>query len=102
MENQIATTILEQLGGNRFIAMTGSKHFIALDDGLRMNLSRNKTTANRLEIILTPGDDYTMRFYQMVKKGFDYEVKEVKKIDMVYFDNLQTVFTNVTGMHTSL
>jgi hypothetical protein len=100
MDNrEIAKTILDQLGGNKFIAMTGSKHFIALDDGLRMNLSRNKTIANRLEITLTPDDDYTMRFYQLVKKSFDYQVKEVKRLDVVYFDNLQTVFTEVTGLY---
>jgi hypothetical protein len=101
MDNkEIAKTILDQLGGNKFIAMTGSKHFTVLDDGLRMNLSRNKTIANRLEITLTPDDDYTMRFYQLVKKGFDYQVKEIKKLDMVYFDNLPDVFTEVTGLYT--
>lgn len=47
----VAKTILEQLGGGKFIAMTGSKDFIDLGNGLRMNLARNKTSANRLEII---------------------------------------------------
>lgn len=47
----VAKTILEQLGSGKFIAMTGSKEFIDLGNGLRMNLARNKTSANRLEII---------------------------------------------------
>lgn len=39
----VAKTILEQLGGGKFIAMTGSREFIDLGNGLRMNLARNKT-----------------------------------------------------------
>lgn len=34
----VAKTILEQLGSGKFIAMTGSKDFIDLGNGLRMNL----------------------------------------------------------------
>ena len=46
----IAATILQQIGGKRFAAMTGSRDFMDLGDGVRMNLSRNKTSANRLTI----------------------------------------------------
>lgn len=61
----VAKTILQQIGGGRFIAMTGSKNFIDLGNGLRMNLARNKTSANRLEIILDKGTDtYRMKFYR--------------------------------------
>ena len=49
--NMIAKTILEQIGGRRFAAMTGSKDFIDMGNGLRMGLARNKTSANRLDII---------------------------------------------------
>ena len=38
MDNEIAKTILLQLGGLRFIAMTGSRDFINLGNGLRMSL----------------------------------------------------------------
>ena len=41
----IAKTILEQIGGRRFAAMTGSKDFTDMGNGLRMSLARNKTTA---------------------------------------------------------
>lgn len=33
----IAKTILEQIGGRRFAAMTGSKDFIDMGNGLRMS-----------------------------------------------------------------
>ena len=60
----IAKTILEQIGGRRFAAMTGSKDFTDMGNGLRMSLARNKTSANRLDIIYDGGADlYNMRFY---------------------------------------
>ncbi len=48
----IAQTILQQIGGRRFTAMTGSRDFIDMGNGLRMSLARNKTSANRLDITL--------------------------------------------------
>ena len=53
----IAKTIFEQIGGRRFAAMTGSKDFIDMGNGLRMSLARNKTSANRLDIIYGAGTD---------------------------------------------
>jgi len=49
--NMIAQTILQQIGGKRFTAMTGSRDYINMGNGLRMSLARNKTSANRLDII---------------------------------------------------
>ena len=51
----IAKTILQQIGGKRFTAMTGSRDFIDMGNGLRMSLARNKTSANRLDIIYDAG-----------------------------------------------
>lgn len=61
MDNLIAKTILQQIGGRRFVAMTGSHDFINLGNGLRMSLSlsRNKTSANRLEISMTKAQTST-------------------------------------------
>ena len=53
----IAKTILQQIGGRRFVAMTGSKDFTDMGNGLRMSLARNKTSANRLDIIYDAGLD---------------------------------------------
>ena len=38
----IAQTILQQIGGKRFTAMTGSRDYINMGNGLRMSLARNK------------------------------------------------------------
>ena len=98
MDNLIAKTILQQIGGHRFAAMTGSH-----DNGLRMSLSRNKTSANRLEIIYDEGADlYNVRFYRqsMNHKTFEVTTKDIEKIEGVYCDMLEEIFTDVTGLYT--
>ncbi len=103
MDNQVAKIILQQIGGRRFVAMTGSHDFINLGNGLRMSLSRNKTSANRLEIIYDSGADlYNVRFYRQSinHKTFEVKTKDIKKIDGVYCDMLEDIFTDVTGLYT--
>ena len=67
-----------------------------------MNLARNKTQANRLEIVLDEGTDtYIMKFYrQVITKDLEVKVTEVANYDMVYFDMLEDIFTSVTGLYT--
>lgn len=74
-----AKTILQQIGGQRFIAMTGSKKLHDMGNGLRMSLSRNMTQANRLEITIDRSTDtYNMRFYkQTVTKLLEVKVKDI-------------------------
>ena len=103
MDNQVAKIILQQIGGSRFLTMTGSRDLINLGNGLRMSLSRNKTSANRLEIIYDEGADlYNLRFYRQSfsKKTFEVKTKDIKKIDGVYCDMLEDIFTDVTGLYT--
>ena len=103
MDNLIAKTILQQIGGHRFAVMTESRDFINLGNGLRMSLSRNKTSANRLEIIYDEGADlYNVRFYRqsMNRKTFEVTAKDIKKIEGVYCDMLEDIFTDVTGLYT--
>ena len=72
----IAKTILQQIGGRRFTAMTGSRDFIDMGNGLRMSLTRNKTSANRLDIIYDAGADlYNMRFYRRTFSKKDFRVQ---------------------------
>jgi hypothetical protein len=98
--NQIAQTILAQLGGHKFIAMTGSRQFMAFKDGLRFNLFRNTSSANRCHITLRADDTYHVHFYKLNKKTF--AIKNVTEHQGVYCDQLQDVFTTVTGLYTSL
>ncbi len=99
----IAKTILQQIGGRRFVAMTGSKGFTDMGNGLRMSLARNKTSANRLDIIYDAGTDlYNMRFYRKTfsKKTFESKAKDIETHEGIFFDMLEEVFTQVTGLYT--
>ena len=92
----IAQTILQQIGGRRFTAMTGSRDFIDMGNGLRMSLARNKTSANRLDIIYDEGADlYNMRFYRRT-----FSKKDIAIHEGIYFDMLEEMFTMVTGLYT--
>lgn len=107
-----ASEILRQLGGRRFVAMTGAKNFLFSDITatcpniwLRMDLTTNKSGANRLKITLKDDDTYTMYFYRQTiktKGGIDCVVSKEQKFEGVYCDQLQEIFTNVTGLYTSL
>ena len=92
----IAQTIFEQLGGGRFVVMTGARAFVSTGKGLRFRLPCRK--ANVVEITLTPSDEYDMRF-SLVRAE---TVKVVQEYNGVYFDQLQSLFTSVTGLYTKL
>lgn len=106
----VAKTILEQLGGNKFIVMTGSKNFIGDNKSLTMSLARNASSANRLKITLTSMDDYNMEFYRFTGSRFNSKTmtfsepkhKTIKEYKGVFCDQLQELFTEVTGMYTRL
>ena len=94
---------MEQIGGKRFAVMTGSRDFVDMGNGLRMSLARNKTSANRLDIIYDAGTDlYNMRFYRKTfsKKTFESKSKDVEVHEGIFFDMLEEVFTQVTGLYT--
>jgi len=96
---QIAQEIFRQLGGNRFAVMTGSKNFAFDGAALQMQLAKNKSTARYLKITLELDDTYTLTFSRMDR---NYNVINVATFDHVYADMLQDVFTNYTGLYTSL
>jgi len=101
---EIPEIILHQLGGMRFVKMTGKKNFLSHDKWLRMDLPRNKSGANRLKITLKPDDTYTMEFYnqRLNRKTMDPIIKEIDILDWIYADQMTNVFTDVTGLHTRL
>lgn len=94
----IATTIYNQLGGNRFTRMTGSKNFVGDTNSLTMKLSRNKIHAQWLKITLTVMDDYTMEFIKLNKK--DGMPVTIRLVEGVYCDQLEEIFTEATGLYT--
>jgi hypothetical protein len=99
-DKQWAGEILKQLGGNRFIAMTGAKNF-ARDDATKtvgFQIGRNAKSVNVVKIRLNSMDTYDMYFLR-ARMG---ELKEVSKAEGIYNDQLQEIFTEHTGMYTSL
>lgn len=100
--SNVAETILNQLGGNKFIVMTGSKNFLNIGNGLRMKLSRNKSKAQYLKIELTGSDLYNMTFFSAKTTDSDIVLTTKEKIEGVYFDQMNRIFEQVTGLYTSL
>ena len=99
MENKlIAGTILKQLGGNKFIAMTGAKNLMAIDNGMCCKIGRNSKNVNYLRVKLNSLDTYDMEFINI--RSHKLTVKSEAK--GVYCDMLQEVFTSHTGMNTRL
>ena len=104
MNQEIAATILNQLGGRRFVMMTGAKDFIITKNELSFKIGRNCNSINRILISLDPSDTYTMKFCcdRLSKKTFEFSRKIVNEISDVYCDMLQPVFTQYTGLETKM
>jgi hypothetical protein len=98
---QVAATILEQLGGRRFLAMTGAKQLLSFNEpglgGLQFKLPRRGARAKHgidaVRITLDASDTYTVDFFKGASK--------VRTIDGLYAEGLRRVFTEVTGLETS-
>jgi hypothetical protein len=96
----VAQEILKQLGGNRFVAMTGAKNFVASHDALTFRLPSNFAAKgiNIVRVTLDANDTYTVQFYKA--RGVD--VAEIEKCTDVYFDFLQELFSDRTGLAVRL
>lgn len=96
---KVAQTILAQLGGNHFVVMTGSKNFVGGSDSLSFSVGRGaKDKINKVRITLDANDTYTVEYFYL--RGVN--LKEVAKSEGLYFDMLQSDFTEKTGFFTKL
>jgi hypothetical protein len=90
----VAKIILEQLGGDRFVAMTGATSFIGTEDSLTFRVGRNPKGVSHVRVTLASADLYAVTFFHTGKApriGGD-----------VPCDMLQDVFFEHTGLHTRL
>ena len=98
----VAKTILNQLGGNRFIVMTGARNLVGSDDSLSFRLPGGggfcKNGINCVKITLNGSDLYDVKY--MRTRGA--KVKVIEEVNDLYFDNLTDSFERVTGLRTSL
>jgi len=97
MDKRQAGVMLKQLGGNRFIMMTGAKNFGVGPKGAGFKIGRNSKGVNFVRIDLK-NDLYDMEFFQ-VRAG---KMKLKSKVKQIFADQLQDQFTKHTGMYTSL
>jgi len=98
MDRKKAAIILKQIGGNRFIAMTGAKGFAFSDKYMSFKIGRNSKGINFVRIAHNAMDTYDMEFGFVSVRG----IKVKKKVKGVYADMLGTMFKKYTGMNVSL
>ena len=98
----ISNTILTQLGGNRFLAMTGAKNLTTSGKDLNFKIMRNSEKITHVIIRLNDKDLYDIDFLniRMTKTDIRRTIKNVA-FD-VYAEDLQRVFTAHTGLDTHL
>ena len=95
----IAQTILNQMGGSKFVAMTGAKYLIDLGNGLQFKLPRIRgCKVNSVRIVLNHANTYDVEFGCVGRCGYAV----IKSANGVYADQLQQLFTRTTGLDTHL
>lgn len=95
-----AQTIMQQLGGKRFLLMTGAKDaFYESDGGLRFKLGRFI-----VQIKLIWEDLYTMRFRKghLNRKTFDWVTTYDQTHEGIYADKMHEIIKKETGLYCSL
>ena len=97
----VAQTILQQLGGQMFLRMTGAKGLLGDATSLHFQLPRDagfvKDGINHVKITLRSDDTYTLEFLKV--RGT--KVAEVAKDEMIHVDMLRRTFTERTGLECS-
>jgi hypothetical protein len=111
-DQTVALTILEQLGGKHFRAMTGVSSLLADDAALSFKLPKNASQANKMKIRLTPArfgaiDTYEVTTYRITlptrrNRSGENGCRLIDRQDDVYAEDLQAVFTRMTGLYTRL
>ena len=98
MSKREGAEVIQQLGGGRFIAMTGAKDFFIGPKGVVFKIGRNSKNVNYVRINLNSMDTYDVEFLQVRK--FKEKVKSEAK--GIYADMLRDAFEQHTGLRTSL
>lgn len=96
--SNVANTILDQLGGNKFAFMTGAKNFTTDGKALAFQIMRNASGGNRVKITLNENDLYDVEFGSIRK--FEYKVK--KSFTDIYSEDLVRIFEQTTKLYTTI
>lgn len=95
-----ALTILNQLGGNKFVYMTGVKNLVSCEEALMMDLPKNNSEAKYLRIEIEGNDTYNLIFRKQNKKDFTFPIVKIYK--NVFAQSLNTIFEIETGLITKI
>jgi hypothetical protein len=102
MSMEVARTILEQLGGKRFIVMTGAKNFSGDHNSLTFRFptseDRESRRVNAMRITLEASDTYTVKTFYV----YGGRLTDVNSNGDIYCEDLQETFTDMTGLFTHL
>ena len=99
---QVAETILQQLGGRKFLVMTGAKNLVGGERTLSFQIGRNKTSGNGVMITLTQSDTYSVELIRVAKSQGIIKRTVLARHEDIYNDQLQEVFTRMTELDTRL
>lgn len=94
----VASEILSQLGGSKFLAMTGAKNL--LNGGNYLQFDIKGKGFNKARVTLTGNDDYTIAFYQYSRKHLT--CNEVDSVGGIYAETLKAHFEARSGLYLSL
>lgn len=99
-DKTVAIEILRQLGGNRFIAMTGAKNFFCNDNmmGFKLPSTLTKNRINYVKITLNSMDTYDLEFISIRGNS----MKTVSTFEGAYNDMLVSVVADKTGLCLTL
>jgi hypothetical protein len=96
--NEIAKVIFSQLGGHKFAYMVGARLLATIDKGLQFHLSKNVNNYKCVTIRVNDEDLYDINFIKW-DRNYNSTHNEVKGVQA---ENLQRVFTEHTGLKTTL
>ena len=100
---QTAQTIINQLGGHKFVVMTGAKEIYATQSGVQFKVS-GKDGINFVKVDLTSADLYDVTYARKTFSRKTLTASNVVKASSngLYFDMIRADFESKTGLYTSL
>lgn len=103
MSREVANIILSQLGGHKFVVMTGAKNLTSHDDergalSFRISSTMTKNKCNHVKITLNGSDLYDVTFSKIDPR----DLKQISKFSDVYAEDLENLFQDETGLATRL
>lgn len=93
-DKSVAIEILRQLGGNKFIAMTGAKNFNCTDNSFICQIPMKKDRISHIKITLNVMDTYDIEFISI----WGNKLKTVSTFEGAYNNMLVDIIEDRTGL----